>query len=88
MFLHRVIFPLRKGEIYSNKFPMEQFIQRIRDYADAVGKPPQAVLRAAIDANWGQWDAWVSGQRSPTLKTADRVLKYIEANPVPNGRGV
>ena len=62
---------------------MEQLIKDIQAYADAVSKTPQWVLRAAIKASWGQWDAWKEGRSSPTMAVADRVRDFMRANPPP-----
>lgn len=60
---------------------MEQFISDIEAYADAMGRKPQAVLRAAVGASWGTWESWRSRQSSPTMILADRVRAYMKANP-------
>lgn len=62
---------------------MEQFIRDIETYAEAVGRKPQAVLRAAVGASWGAWDSWRSGESSPTMIVADRIRDYMKANPPP-----
>jgi len=60
---------------------MEQFVSQIQTYADAAGRTPQAVLRAAVGASWGTWAAWLAGKSSPTMAVADRVRDYMAANP-------
>ncbi len=66
---------------------MEQFLEEIAAYAEAVGRSPQHVLRQAIGANWNQWQAWKDGQSSPTLHTVDKIRRYMSANPPPaNGQ--
>ncbi|MBY6056788.1 hypothetical protein [Leisingera daeponensis] len=60
---------------------MEQFLEEITAYADAVGRSPQQILRQAIGANWRQWKTWVAGQSSPTLHTVDKIRKYMADNP-------
>lgn len=62
---------------------MEQFIAEIEAYCAATGRKPQAVLRAVIGANWGQWDSWKSGKSSPTMAVADRVRGWMADNPAP-----
>ncbi|MBY6135056.1 hypothetical protein KUV61_04400 [Nocardioides marinus] len=62
---------------------MEQFLEEMAAYAEAVGRSPQHVLRQAIGANWSQWQAWKEGQSSPTLHTVDKIRRYIAANPPP-----
>lgn len=60
---------------------MEQFTCEIQQYSEAIGKTPQAVLRAALNASGRTWETWVSGKASPTLITADRLRKYMADNP-------
>ena len=62
---------------------MEQFIDDIKAYANAVGRSPQHILRQAVGASWLQWTAWVNGQSSPTLNTVDKIHKYMVNNPAP-----
>lgn len=76
------VFPLAKvGEIPHTMVPMEQLIIDLSAYADATGRSPQAVLRSAINAKWGTWDAWCAGRSSPTLSSVDRVRRYMAAHP-------
>jgi len=60
---------------------MEQFITEIETYAASIGRSPQWVLRASINAGWGQWDAWRAGKASPTMAVADRVRAFMRAHP-------
>lgn len=60
---------------------MEQFLDDIKTYADAVGRSPQHILRQAVGASWLQWAAWAGGQSSPTLHTVDKIRKYMANNP-------
>lgn len=60
---------------------MEQFISDIQAYASAVGRSPQSILRSAVNAKWGTWDAWGAGTSSPTLIVADRIRAYMADNP-------
>jgi hypothetical protein len=59
---------------------MEQLISDIEAYASQVDRKPQSVLRSAINASWGTWDAWVAGKSSPTLIVADRVRVFMAEN--------
>lgn len=61
--------------------PMEHLIREIEDYARATGRKPQWVLRASVGYGWGVWDQWVSGLKSPTMVTADRIREWMAANP-------
>ncbi|MGR3495404.1 hypothetical protein [Citreimonas sp.] len=60
---------------------MEQLISEVEAYAEAVGRPPQAVLRAAINAGGGEWGSWKDGKSSPTMARADRLRAYMAENP-------
>lgn len=60
---------------------MEKLIRDIETYAQTVGLKPQTVLRAAVGAGWGAWDAWRTGKSSPTVVVADRIYAYMAANP-------
>lgn len=60
---------------------MEQFVAEIENYASAVGRSPEWVLRQAIKAGWGVWARWKSGESSPTMANADRVRAWMAANP-------
>ncbi|PHP28020.1 hypothetical protein CJ301_08530 [Limimaricola cinnabarinus] len=60
---------------------MEQLIIEIEAYASATGKSPALVLREALGASWGQWDAWVEGRSSPTMRNVDRLRSYMTAHP-------
>lgn len=62
---------------------MEQLIRDIEAYALAVGRKPQAVLRAAYGAGWGVWEAWKAGTSSPTYAVGDRIYAYMAENPPP-----
>ncbi|ANB32744.1 hypothetical protein M2324_001650 [Rhodovulum sulfidophilum] len=62
---------------------MEQLIAEIEAYAAAWSKSPQKVLRDAIGASWGQWEAWKSGQASPTMRVADKLRDHMRTNPAP-----
>ncbi|MFC0160865.1 hypothetical protein CDZ97_10270 [Mameliella alba] len=60
---------------------MEQLISEIEAYARAVGRTPQAVLRAAIDAGGREWESWKAGRSSPTMARVDRLRAYMADNP-------
>tara|TARA_R110002012_G_scaffold321120_1_gene547468 strand:- start:1799 stop:1999 length:201 start_codon:yes stop_codon:yes gene_type:complete len=60
---------------------MEKLINDITQYAASVSKTPEQVLRDAIGASWKQWDSWVSGKSSPTVKSADRLYAHMAQNP-------
>ena len=62
---------------------MEQLIKEITEYASRAGKQPQAILRSAIGASWGQWDDWLSGKSSPTMKNVDRLREWMRDHPAP-----
>jgi hypothetical protein len=59
---------------------MEQLISDIEAYASQVDRKPQSVLRSAINASWGTWDAWVAGKSSPTLIVVDRIRVFMAEN--------
>ena len=63
---------------------MEQIIREIEAYSKALGVPPERVLRRAIGASWGQWEAWVSGTASCTVRTLERLRRYMAENPAPS----
>jgi len=60
---------------------MEQLITEVEAYCSAVGTTPQRVLRAAIGANWGQWDSWIVGKSSPTMRVVDRLRQWMADHP-------
>lgn len=60
---------------------MEQLIAEVEAYAAAREVTPQKVLRDAIGASWGQWDAWRAGKASPTMRIADRLRNFMRDNP-------
>ncbi|MEQ8258079.1 MAG: hypothetical protein RH980_18700 [Roseovarius confluentis] len=61
---------------------MDQLISEIEAYADAIGRSPQWVLRAAINAGGGEWDSWKAGRSSPTMARVDRLRHYMVSHPV------
>lgn len=60
---------------------MEQFMEKVRGYADALGVHPSTVVQRAAKLGGAAWAKWEAGAGSPTLATADKILSYIEANP-------
>lgn len=65
---------------------MEQFLAKVRAYAAARNLSPSTIAQRAGGGavNGATWARWESGAGSPTLLTADKVLKYIADNPVEN----
>ncbi|MDF3607527.1 hypothetical protein PE067_16085 [Paracoccus sp. DMF-8] len=61
---------------------MEQLISDIEAYCQRTGIAPQKLLRDAINAQWGQWQKWKTGESSPTMKVADRVRGYMSKDDV------
>lgn len=61
---------------------MDQLISDIEAYADAIGRSPQWVLRAAINAGGGEWESWKAGRSSPTMARVDRLKEYMAAHAV------
>jgi hypothetical protein len=62
---------------------MDELISDIEQYCAAARITPQRLLREAIGAGWGQWDAWKSGTSSPTMKVVDRLRAHMAAHPPP-----
>jgi len=62
---------------------MEQFLSDIRAYAERVGLKPSTVIQKAKAGNGATWERWEEGKSSPTLKTVERVRRYMAANPPP-----
>jgi hypothetical protein len=60
---------------------MEQLISEVEAYAAATEQKPEAVLRAAIGAGWGEWSSWRARKSSPTLARVDRLRAYMAENP-------
>jgi hypothetical protein len=65
---------------------MEQFMQKVRAYADAFGVHPSTIVQRAAKLNGAVWAKWEAEDGSPTLRTADKILKYIKDNPIPENR--
>lgn len=58
-------------------------MEKVRIYADAIGVQPSTVAQTAGKVNGKAWSRWEAGEGSPTLRTADKILKYMAENPVP-----
>lgn len=62
---------------------MEQFMETVRAYAGALGVQPSTVVQRAAKLGGAVWARWEAGDGSPTLRTADKILKYMQENPAP-----
>lgn len=78
-----VNFPLTDVGKFTYKGRMEQFMHQVRTYASALNIHPSTVIQRAARVGGNSWPKWESGKSSPTLKTADKILKYIADNPAP-----
>lgn len=58
-------------------------MQQVSAYADALGIHPSTVIQRAAKVGGAAWAKWDAGEGSPTLRTADRILKYMADRPVP-----
>lgn len=58
-------------------------MEMVRAYADALGVQPSTVVQRSAGLGGVAWARWEAGDGSPTMRTADKILKYIEDNPVP-----
>ena len=58
-------------------------MKKVRAYAAALGIQPSTVVQRAAKVGGSAWAKWEVGERSPTLRTADKILKYMDENPVP-----
>lgn len=57
-------------------------MKNVRAYADALGVRPSTVVQRAAQVGGAVWAKWEAGDGTPTLRTADKILKYIADNPV------
>jgi len=57
-------------------------MQQVRAYATALGVEPTTVVQRAAKVSGAAWSRWSVGAGSPTLATADKILKYIAENPI------
>ena len=62
---------------------MDQFLRKVRAYAEALGVHPSTVVQRAAKLGGAAWAKWEAGEGSPTLHTADKILKYIDEHPAP-----
>ncbi|NIZ09289.1 XRE family transcriptional regulator [Pseudooceanicola sp. HF7] len=60
---------------------MDSFLEHVRIYAATAGVLPSTVVRWAGCGGGTTWARWEAGLSSPTLRTADRILKYMADNP-------
>jgi len=58
-------------------------MNKVRGYACALGVSPSTVIQRAAKLSGATWSKWESGAGSPNMNTADKILKYIAENPVP-----
>lgn len=58
---------------------MEQLMQEVRDYAEAVGVKPTTVLQVALGVSHTTWSKWEAGG-SCTLRTAEKLRAYMADN--------
>lgn len=58
-------------------------MEQVRAYADALGVHPSTVVQRAAKLGGAAWAKWETGESSPTLRTADKILKYMKENPTP-----
>lgn len=65
---------------------MEHFLDQVRAYAAMLGDKPGTVVQRAGCGGGSTWAKWESGASSPTLHTADKLLRYIADNPPPPAR--
>jgi len=50
-------------------------------YAAALNIQPSTVVQRAAKVGGSVWSKWEAGRGSPTLRTADKILKYISDHP-------
>ena len=55
----------------------------VRAYAVQFGIAPSTVIQKAGAGGGGVWAKWESGGGSPTLRTVDRLRRYMADNPPP-----
>ena len=60
---------------------MDQFMEQVRAYATRVGVKPSTVVQQAGCGGGTTWARWEAGDGSPTLRTADKILKFMAENP-------
>jgi hypothetical protein len=62
---------------------MDEFMQQVRAYADALEVLPTTVVQRAAKVSGSAWARWESGDGSPTMIVADKIRKYMADNPIP-----
>ncbi|MEC8629897.1 MAG: hypothetical protein VXY73_07385 [Pseudomonadota bacterium] len=71
---------MTKGGFFPLIGGMDELIEKVTAFADAVNRTPNAIIRAAVGAKYSAWDDWVNGKSSPTMRTADRIYAYMDEN--------
>jgi hypothetical protein len=61
---------------------MDEFMDKVRGYAGLVGVSPSTIIQRAAKLGGTTWSKWESGGGSPSMKTVDKILKYIADNPI------
>lgn len=61
-------------------------MDKVRRYAAEIGVQPSTVVQRAAQLSGAVWSRWEADDSSPTLKTADKILRYISDNP-PQAKG-
>lgn len=56
---------------------MDKLISDIEAFCAEFGLTPQKLLREAINAEWGRWPRWKSGEASPTVAVADKIYAFM-----------
>ncbi len=64
------IFPYHAG--------MEKLCEEIEAYAEAHNLTPATVVRYAVGANAETWGRWLKGDSACSIKTANRVRRYLK----------
>ena len=60
---------------------MDEFVSEVVAYAQALGVTPGTVVQRAGCGNGSTWNRWLAS-RGPSLRTVDKLLKYMADNPV------
>lgn len=61
---------------------MDKFLADVESYAARAGLSPSTVAQLAANVSGSRWALWRSGKASPTARTMDRILEWIESHPV------
>ncbi len=64
---------------------MNEFLEKVRAFAEAHNIHPSTVVQRGGKLGGAVWSRWEAGEGSPTLKTADKILRYMEKNSAPVG---